>query len=280
MSNLKQATRLPQLPPRSAHGHKGLFGKVLIVGGSEGMVGAPAFAALAALRTGCGLAYIASSEAVLPFVLSVAPEAVGIPIGRSMQRYLAAISACDAVAIGPGLGQTTLSAKLLQAALKAAGSLLIDADGLNLLAAGKAKLDRAPMTTVLTPHPGEMARLAKLFGGGEVPEDDAGRLQMAVAAAKHFGQVILLKGEKTVITDGDRYAVSATGDSTLAKAGSGDILSGMIATLLGQKMAAFDAAWLGSHYHGKAGELAGKIYGMRSALARNIIDALPQALQS
>ena len=276
---LKQATRLPTLPPRSSHGHKGLFGKVLIVGGSESMVGAPAFAALAALRTGCGLVYIASSEAVLPFVLSVAPEAVGIPIGRSMQRYLAAIKACDALVIGPGLGQSSLATKLLQAALKAGAPLLIDADGLNLIAAGAAKLERPPLSTVLTPHPGEMSRLTKLFGAGEVPEDDHGRLQIAVAAARHFNQVILLKGEKTIITDGHRYAISATGDSTLAKAGSGDILSGMIATLLGQKMSAFDAAWLGAHYHGKAGKLAGQTYGMRSALARNIIDALPQALQ-
>ena len=276
---LKQATQLPRLPPRSSHGHKGLFGKVLIVGGSEGMVGAPAFAALAALRTGCGLVYIASTEAVLPFILGVAPEAVGIPIGRSMQRYLAAINACDALAIGPGLGQSSLATKLLQAALKASAPLLIDADAINLIAAGAARLERPPLSTVLTPHPGEMARLAKLFGAGEVPEDDPGRLQIAVAAARHFNQVILLKGEKTIITDGHRYAISATGDSTLAKAGSGDILSGIVATLLGQKLDAFDAAWLGAHYHGKAGELAGQTYGMRSALARNIIDALPQALQ-
>ena len=102
---------------------------------------------------------------------------------------------------------------------------------------------------------------------------------MAVMAARHFGQVVLLKGEKTVITDGTRYAINATGDSTLAKAGSGDILSGMIATLLGQKMDPLEAAWLGAHYHGKAGELAGQCEAVQR-LARNVIDALPSALRA
>ena len=280
LSGLIRATRLPMLPPRPVSGHKGLFGKVLIIGGSEGMVGAPAFAALAALRTGCGLAYVAADAGVLPFVLTVAPEAVGVPVGRSLERLQKAMAGCDVVAVGPGLGQSSGSVKLLKMAMKTQGPMLIDADGLNLIAAQKVRFDRPALSTVLTPHPGEMTRLAHLFGNGQTPSDYEGRLAIAGAAAQHFRQVVLLKGEKTVITDGRRYAVNNTGDSTLAKAGSGDILSGMIAALLGQNVDPFEAAWLGAHYHGLAGELAGQAYGMRSALARNVIDAIPQALSA
>ncbi len=278
ISGLLRAMKLPPLPPRPVSGHKGQFGKVLIVGGSEGIVGAPAFAALAALRTGCGLAYLACDARTLPFVLTVAPEAVGIPVGSSLAPVTKAIAECDAVVVGPGLGQTSLSAKLLKSALKSKAPLVIDADGLNLIAAGKVKLQREPRTAVLTPHPGEMSRLARLFGNGQTPSDYEGRLEIAAAAARHFSQVVLLKGEKTVITDGIRYAINNTGDSTLSKAGSGDILSGVIGTLLAQNVDPFEAAWLGAHYHGLAGEVAGQTFGMRSALARDVINSLAQAL--
>lgn len=273
---MRRMTRLPALPDRPAGGHKGLFGKVLVIGGSEGMIGAPAFAAMAALRSGCGLAYVATDRRVLPFVQTVVPEAVGIPlISARDARLRAAIESADAVAVGPGLGQSSVAAGLLKVAMQAAAPLVIDADALNLIAAGKVKLERPPLSAVLTPHPGEMLRLGRLFGVSEVREDDDGRIEVAMVAARHFGQVVLLKGERTVITDGKRYAVNATGDSTLAKAGSGDILSGMIATLLAQKMIPFEAAWLGAHYHGKAGEYAGTDVTRRGALAREVVDAIP-----
>ena len=141
-SDLTRLTRLPQLPPRTPHGHKGLFGRVLIVGGSEGMVALPLLPHWLLCAPAAVWRMSRVTSAFLPFVLSVAPEAVGVPVGRSMQRFATALKACDAVAIGPGLGQTSLSIKLLQAVMKTASPVLIDADGLNLIASGKVKLKR------------------------------------------------------------------------------------------------------------------------------------------
>jgi NAD(P)H-hydrate epimerase len=140
---------------------------------------------------------------------------------------------------------------------------------------------------VLTPHPGEMRRLAKLLparqvgewvGTGAIPSDSASREAIAVLSARTFGQVIVLKGHKSVVTDGSRIYVNQTGDSTLSKAGTGDILSGVLGCLLGQGMERFEAATLAVWLHGRAGELAGEKYGRRSALGREIIDALPGAI--
>ena len=125
-----------------------------------------------------------------------------------------------------------------------------------------------------------MGRLAKLIGWKEVPGDEAGRIQIALDASRAFGQVIVLKGHRTVITDGDRVYINKTGDSTLSKAGTGDVLSGMIGCLLGQKVAPLEAAILGAHLHGLAGEIAGRRLGMRCALARDIIDAIPEAARA
>ena len=277
MKHPRRLQHLPKLPVRSSSGHKGMFGRVLIIGGSDGMIGAPAFAGLAALRMGCGLAYVATQREMLPYILITAPELVGVPVTRSSDLNMA-IESCTSIVVGPGMGTTSFAITMLQAAIASSLPLLIDADGLNLLASGHVELDRPAMTTVLTPHPGEMIRLGKLIGFDRVPDDDDGRLEVAVAVAKYFSQVILLKGEKKVITDGNSYAVNTTGDSTLAKAGSGDILSGMIGTLLGQNVLPMDAARLGAYYHGKAGEQAGKILGRRSALARDITDAIPNVL--
>ena len=276
---MEQLSQLPELPQRPVDGHKGLFGRVLVIGGSDGMIGAPAFAALAALRMGCGLAYVASRADLLPFVLTTAPEAVGVPVKQATDEPMThAIKSADAVVVGPGMGQSQFAEDLLLRAIGCDAPVLIDADGLNLIAAGRVQLKRRPMSTVLTPHPGEMARLGKLLGQETVPDDDAGRLEVASAAAKYFGQIVLLKGARTIITDGERYAMNTTGDSTLSKAGSGDILSGMIGTLLAQMKDPFEAAWLGAYLHGRAGEWVGKRFTPRAALARDIIDAIPIVL--
>ena len=158
--------------------------------------------------------------------------------------------------------------------------MVIDADALNILASQK----RWPAArdfkarAVLTPHPGEMKRLAKLLGVTEVPADDDGRSDLAASAAKAFGQIIVLKGDRTVVTDAARVYVNDTGNSALSKAGSGDVLSGVIASLIGQGMDSFDAACAGVRLHGLAGEVAGDRQGLRSPLAREVIDAIPEAL--
>lgn len=273
---MEQVTRSPALPARPADGHKGTFGKVLVLGGSEGMLGAPAFTATAALRMGCGLVYIAAPAELLPFIATMIPEMVGVPLnGRRNETFERLVGSCEAIVAGPGLGAADDAAEALAIALKTPAPLVLDADGLNLLAAGRVKLNRPVLSTVLTPHPGEMARLLHL---DSVPSDEAGRLEIATVAARTFGQVVVLKGHRTIITDGNRYAINTTGDTSLAKAGSGDILAGMLGTLLAQKMPLFEAAHLAAHYHGKAGELAGATLGQRSVLARDVLDAIGRVL--
>ena len=275
----QQVLSLPRLPCRPEQGHKGTFGKVLVIGGSEGMIGAPGFAGLAALRMGCGLAYVASCRKVLGFILSSAPELVGIPVGAKPDaRLAAAVASCDAAIIGPGMGQSACAVQLLKLGIKTAAPVLLDADALNLIAAGKARLKREPNSMVLTPHPGEMVRLSRQFGFYDIPQDQPGRIKVAVAAATYFQQIVVLKGHRTIITDGRRYAINHSGDSTLAKGGTGDILCGMVGALLAQGMRPFEAAMLGVHLHGKAGEYAGRQVGERSALAREVIDAIPAVL--
>jgi NAD(P)H-hydrate epimerase len=191
---------------------------------------------------------------------------------------LAAAEAADAIVVGPGMGQSRKAKGRLARLVRLDKPMVLDADALNILSG----MRRWPVffraRAVLTPHPGEMKRLAKFLGEGDVPGDDQGRLRIATQAAKAFGQVIVLKGHRTVVTDGAAAYINNTGDSTLSKAGSGDVLSGLIGCLLGQGMSQLAAAIAGTFLHGRAGELAGRKLGKRSALARDVIDALPEAI--
>jgi NAD(P)H-hydrate epimerase len=268
----------PALPPRPAQGHKGLFGRVLIVGGSAEMIGAPVLAGTAALRMGSGLVQIALPAKVLAAALSITPELVGLALRSSDAALLAAERKADALVVGPGLGQSNVARGRVLRLVKLNKPMVIDADALNILAAARKWPAQFAAQAVLTPHPGEMKRLLHLIGKQEVPIDDAGRAALAAAAAVKLGVVMVLKGERTVVCDGSKVYVNATGDSSLSKGGSGDVLSGMIGCLLGQKMPPFDAASLAVHLHGRAGELAGAKLGRRSVLARDVIDALPAAI--
>jgi NAD(P)H-hydrate epimerase len=159
--------------------------------------------------------------------------------------------------------------------------MVIDADGLNLLADAKRWPTYFKARAVLTPHPGEMKRLGKLLGITDVPTDHEGRIGLAASAARSFGQVVVLKGNHTVVADADaaRVYINHTGNSALSKAGTGDVLSGILGTLLAQRMEPFDAACAAVHIHGVAGEIAGERLGLRSALARDVSDALPDAIR-
>src|SRR5436305_10211008 len=224
----------PALPPRPRSGHKGLFGRILVVGGNDGMIGAPVLAGTAALRMGSGLVQIAVPRSILPYALSITPELIGLGLGKAAgkDQLLDAGEKADAVVIGPGLGQTPEAEDRLTRLVRLDKPMVVDADGLNLLAKGKRWPTYFKARAVLTPHPGEMGRLGKLIGRTEVPTDQAGRIDIAAAAARAFGQVVLLKGAGTVVTDGRRVYVNPTGDSSLSKAGTGDVLSGMIGVLL------------------------------------------------
>ncbi len=277
----KRVKGLPGLPARPVDGHKGTFGRVLVVGGQEEMIGAPALAGRAALRMGAGLVQIAVPMSILSAAVSITPELIGLGLagGRSEGKLLKAAMAADALVIGPGLGQSPAAKRRLMRLIRLDKPMVIDADALNMLAAGKRWPGSFKGRAVLTPHPGEMRRLGRLLGLDEVPKDEAGRIGVAVKAAKTFGQVVVLKGHRTVVTDGARVYVNQTGNSALAKAGTGDVLSGIIGALLGQKMERFEAACLGVYLHGRAGEIAGEKWGLRSVLAGEVCDALPGAIE-
>jgi NAD(P)H-hydrate epimerase len=257
-----------------------LFGRVLVVGGNPVMLGAPVLAGTAALRMGAGLVQIAMPGAVLPAALSVTPELIGISTtGAKAEAELdKAAERADALVIGPGLSTSPAARRLVLRLIQLAKPVVIDADALNILSAQKSWPKNFRGLAVLTPHPGEMARLNKLLGREVVPSDEPGRIELAHYAAVEFGQVVLLKGHRTIIADADRYRINTTGNSALSKAGSGDVLSGIIGTLLAQKMPPFDAAALGAHIHGRAGELASQIFGLRSPIARDVIDKIHAAI--
>jgi NAD(P)H-hydrate epimerase len=278
---MTQITKLPPLPARPVEGHKGMFGRVLVVGGNDQMVGAPVLAGTSALRMGAGLVQIAVPKSILATAISITPELIGLGLGKGAgkTKLLDAAQKADAVVIGPGLGQSPEARQRLSAIVQLDKPMVIDADALNMIAEGKSWPKSFKAHAVLTPHPGEMKRLAKLIGRDSVPSDEPGRIDIATAAAKAFGQVVVLKGHHTVIADGNRTHINTTGDSSLSKAGTGDVLSGIIGTLLAQKMTGFDAACTAAWIHGRAGELAGQRLGLRCVLARDVIDSLPQAIR-
>jgi ADP-dependent NAD(P)H-hydrate dehydratase len=269
----------PSLPPRPRDGHKGMFGRVLVVGGSDGMIGAPTMAGRSALRLGAGLVEIAVPKSILAAALMITPELIGLGLGKATakEKLIDSAEKADAVVIGPGLGQSPDALLRLQRLVRLEKPMVIDADALNLLSKQKRWPAYFKANAVLTPHPGEMKRLAKLLGRDEVPTDDAGRIDIAAQAANAFGQIIVLKGGRTVVTDGTRVYLNHTGDSSLSKAGTGDVLSGMIGTLLAQQMDRFDAACAAVYLHGRAGEIAGEKLGMRCVLAHDVIAAIPVA---
>ena len=272
---------LPPLPARPVDGHKGMFGRVLVVGGQEEMIGAPVMAGTSALRSGAGLVQVAAPRAILSAALSITPELIGLGLGkgRAKDQLLPTAQKADAVVIGPGMGQSTEAGSRVARLVRLDKPMVIDADALNLLASGKRWPAYFKAHAVLTPHPGEMKRLARLIDRDQVPSDQDGRIDIAAAAARAFGQVIVLKGHRTVVTDGERVYINDTGDSSLSKAGAGDVLSGVVGTLLAQRMGPLSAAIAAVWIHGRAGEIAGQRLGRRCVLARDVIDALPQAIQ-
>jgi len=278
-TSIQRIKHAPKLPPRPADGHKGLFGRVLIVGGHDSMIGAPVLAGNAALRMGSGLVQVGMPAEVLAIGLSIVPELIGLGLSSkktSDAELRDAANSADALAIGPGLGQSSAAGRRVDLLGKMSKPLVVDADGLNHLA--KKGSWQLKADAVLTPHPGEMKRLIAPLGIKEVPGDDADRISLAIFASREFKQVLVLKGHRTVVTDGRSVYVNDTGDSSLSKAGAGDVLTGMIVSLMGQGMSPLEAACAGVHLHGLAGEIAGKMLGRRCVLARDVINAIPQTI--
>ena len=279
---MRSVTQVPTPPERPDDAHKGTFGTLLILGGSTTMIGAPMLAARSAYRAGCGLVRVAMPHSVLAAALTTLPEAIGLGLDGSdadADQLREAMDKADAVVVGPGLGQEPAAGPLLETVYKGDVPAVFDADALNLLAAMDAWPRDFAAPAVLTPHPGEMRRLLKhLPGRDEVPTDEPGRSDLAGHAARTFGKIVVLKGHRTVVSDGESVFVNDTGDNSLAKAGSGDVLSGLIGSLLAGGMTPFDAAVCGVYHHGLAGEAAGRDLGRRSVLAGDVADRVGRVL--
>lgn len=270
---------VPALPVRPADGHKGTFKRILVVGGSPEMLGAPVLSSTAALRAGAGLVQIAHHPELLPHALEITPELVGHALdSRSDKRLIEAAEKADAVVVGPGMGTDAIARRRLKALIKLGIPSVIDADALTLLAEEK-KVLKLPAGCVLTPHPGEMKRLGKHFGDEEIAKGDDARIKQALKASEVFGAVVILKGARTVVAEADRAYVEPTVTSALGKAGTGDVLAGVTGCFLAQLGNAFDAAVLGVHLHALAGASAGEDLGERSVLARDVIDHIRVAIE-
>lgn len=276
MDFLRQA-----LPRRKTEGHKGTFGKVLVVGGAVGYTGAPYLTATAAVRSGCGLVFLGVPEAIWPVEAVKCTSAMPFPLPdaqemlseNALQKILEKLAPCSVLALGPGIGRGAETERLVHALLlETEKAVVLDADGINALSGHMDILDaRRGRVTVLTPHDGEFARL----GGDPLASD-------RVAEARRFsgahGCILVLKGHRTLIaTPAGNVLVNTSGNSGLAKGGSGDVLTGIIASLLAQGAAPVQAAGLGVWLHGRAGDAAAERLTPYAMTPEDVLDALPEA---
>lgn len=268
------------LPKRDENAHKGDFGRVLLLCGSRGYTGAAYFAAMGALRTGAGLVYLGVPESIYAIEAVKLNEPVVFPLpeqgGRlseaAVPEILEKIPRMDAVLIGPGLGLGQGSFAVLKAVLThAACPVVVDADGITLLVPHMDILRGREAPTILTPHDGEFTRLF-----GPVGED---RMASARAAALESGGIMLLKGHRTCVTDGIREYRNTTGNPGMAVGGSGDVLAGVLVSLLGQGLEPLEAAACAAWLHGKAGDLCAGELGEYGMLPTDLLDFLPRLLK-
>ena len=282
MASQIPAKAVPSTPPRPLDAHKGTFGTVMVVGGCPTMIGAPALCATAALRAGCGLVKIAATSNVLPTAIGIEPAATGVVISASSDDTQYNLDQADpkqsaVLAVGPGMGPSPATAQLVANLLGGPRPVVLDADGLHGLAATQQTRPANGPELVLTPHPGEFKKLACAMGITADPADPQARPQAAARLAQAHQAVVVLKGYRTVVSDGHRQYINATGNPALATAGSGDVLTGLIAALMAQQMTPFDAAVLGVYLHGLAGDMWAQQFGPSGLTARDLAQWLPRA---
>ncbi len=280
-------THPPAPPDRPADAHKGTFGTVAVIGGSAVMPGAAALGATAALRGGAGRVRIAAPANVLPLCLTIQPSATGIMlpanyeprgVSEGLGRLNDMLGARTVLAIGPGMGVGPGQQRLVQMMLRQNRPVVLDADGLNnLVAMGDGRRAvRCPL--VMTPHPGEYRRLARPVALRLDPTDPDTRLAAAEELARAYGATVVLKGALTIVADSERHYVNHTGNPALATAGTGDVLTGLIAALIAQGMELFDAAALGTHLHGLAADLWARRHSPAGLLAMDAANWIPHAI--
>ncbi len=276
---------VPPPPARPDDAHKGTFGTVGILGGSPTMLGAPALAATAALRSGCGLVRILTDADLLPHCIGIEPSATGMALPEpasdadAFRRFVRSLDERLVLAVGPGMGQGDLPRQRLREVLTRPLRTVVDADGLNNLSEQPELASEAQGSLVLTPHPGEFRRLASPWGIDRSATDPDQRPDAAAALANALGAVVALKGRGTVVSDGARCSVNTTGNPALSTAGTGDVLTGMIASFIAQGLAPFDATVLAVHLHGHAADRWAERHGRAGLTARDLAGLLPLAIE-
>lgn len=286
----------PALPPRPRDGHKGTHGTVLVIGGrlagGRVMLGAPMLSARAALRAGAGLVVVAVPEPLAATAMAMLPEAtaIGMPVdadgapvaSESLARIDAAVPAPDAVVIGPGLGGGEAVQQILVRQLGRDDPVVVDADGLNALAALRDFAGDLRAPAILTPHPGEFDRLASALAIDADPRDPRSRPAAAASLAGRLGCVVILKGRGTIVSDGVDTVVDEDGGPELSVGGTGDVLAGVAGAMVAAGLPLRDAARLAVAIHGRAGQAWSSAHGGASSglLARELADQIPAVMAS
>lgn len=275
-----------KLPKRKADSNKGDYGHVFVLAGSAGFTGAAALCSWASLVSGSGLVTLGIPKSLYPIMARKLTEAMAMPLPEtrgqalSEKAYPAIMKfseKTDCVAIGPGLSGDQSTQRLIRKlVIILKKPVVLDADGINALEGKPELLNRANAPVVITPHPGEMSRLSGL----SVKRIAAAKEKVAKEFANKYNVVCVLKGHRTVVArpDGKTY-VNSTGNPGMAKGGTGDVLTGMIASFIGQGMRPFNAAMLGVYLHGLAGDLAAKEKGEVSMLASDLLNKIPEAIK-
>ena len=280
IQELDRQSVLSILPERDPFGHKGSFGKVLLLCGSRGFTGAAYLSAMGALRSGAGLVYLGVPESIYAIEAVKLNEPVVFPLpdkeGKLSEEAVPEIRkrlpAMDAVLVGCGLGISEGTLAVVKAVLEnAVCPVVLDADGINVLSGHMDILRGRQYPTILTPHDGEFRRV-----GGSVGDD---RMASAGAFASEFDCVLLLKGHRTCITDGQTGYVNGTGNPGMAVGGSGDVLAGILTGLLGQGIEPLKAAACAAWLHGAAGDLCASELGQYAMLPTDMLSALPRLLK-
>lgn len=280
LSPINEETIFSVFPIRDPNSHKGDFGKIMLLCGSRGYTGAAALSAMSALRTGAGVAYLGVPESIyaieamklLEPVVFPLPDDDGMLSENAIEPILTLLPKMDAVLIGPGLGVSVGTFLAVKAVLENAECpVVLDADGINVLFEHKDILRERTAVTILTPHDGEFIRI-----GGRILDD---RCESAAMLARDLGCIVLLKGHRTVITDGERAYINQTGNAGMATGGSGDVLAGIIVSLLGQGTAPLEAAACGAWLHGRAGDICASEIGQYGMLPQDMINVLPRLLR-
>lgn len=268
------------LPDRDPWAHKGCFGKILLLCGSVGFTGAAALAAKAALRSGAGLVFLGVPQSIYAIEAIKLDEAIVFPLPeedgklseRALDEVLRRLPQMDAILIGPGLGQSCGVLTVVRKVLEAfSGPVIVDADGINVLSTHRDILRGRKAPTIVTPHDVEFSRLGGYIGNN--------RAESAASLARELGCIVLLKGHRTVITDGAVCYTNQTGNPGMAVGGSGDVLAGIIVSLLGQGIAPLEAAACGAWIHGAAGDLCARELGQYAMLPSDMVQNLPRLLK-